>query len=301
MLVVFEQVFILFLFAAAGCLLTRCGVIDGEHGGLLSKLLVYVFLPCNVFKTFATRFTVEYLTEHGVNMLISTAVLIVVAVAAHFAGRLLGREPYEARVYEYSMVVPNAGYMGYALAESLLGTAALLDMMLFNLPVSVYTYTIGFCMLTKRRLTLKKLCNPVIISMLLGTVAGLFSLPIPAVLTEALDMASGCMAPAAMLLTGMVIAGFRFASLLRNWRTYVVTAVRLLVLPLAVGGVLWWLVSPAVAQTAVLIYAMPCGLNSVVFPKSVGENSTRGAELALISCVACCATIPLIFYLFGIG
>ena len=105
MIVVFEQVLVLFLFAAVGFALTRCGVIDGAHGGLLSKLLVYVFLPCNVFKTFATRFTVAYLTEHGVEMLISLAVLIAVAVTAHFAGRLLGRERYEGQVYEYSMVV----------------------------------------------------------------------------------------------------------------------------------------------------------------------------------------------------
>lgn len=301
MTVVFEQVLVLFLFAAAGFVLTRCGVVEGEHGGLLSKLLVFVFLPCNVFKTFATRFTVTYLRDHGVEMLLSLAVLAVVAVAAHFAGRLLGRERYEERVYEYSMVVPNAGYMGYALAESLLGSAALLNMMLFNLPVSVYTYTIGFCMLTKRRLSLRKLCNPVIISMLLGVAAGLSALPLPHVLTAALDSAAGCMAPAAMLLTGIVIAGYKFSALLTNWRIYVVTAIRLFVLPLVVGGVLWWLVSPAVAQTAVLIYAMPCGLNSVVFPKSVGENCTYGAGLALVSSVGACVSIPLVFSMFGIG
>ncbi len=299
--VVFEQVFTLFLFIAVGFVLTRCGTVDGAHGGVLSKLLVYLFLPCNVFKTFATRFTVSYLRNYGLNILLSLAVLIAVAVAAHFVGRLLGRERYEGRVYEYSLVVPNAGYMGYALAESLLGTAALLDMMLFNLPISVYTYTIGFCMLTKRSLSLRKLCNPVIVSMLLGMAVGLLSLPLPRVLSAALDTAAGCMAPTAMLLTGMVIAGFAFSSLLTNWRAYVLSAVRLLVLPLSVGGVLWLLVSPAVAQTAVLIYAMPCGLNSVVFPKSVGENCTHGAQLALLSSVFSCVTIPLVFALFGIG
>ncbi len=301
MIVVFEQVLVLFLFAAVGFVLTRGGVVDGEHGGLLSKLLVYVFLPCNVFKTFATRFTVEYLRVHGTEMLISLAVLVIVAVAAHFIGRLLGRERYEGQVYEYSLVVPNAGYMGYALAESLLGSAALLNMMLFNLPVSVYTYTIGFCMLTKRKLTFRKLCNPVIISMLLGTAAGLLALPLPAVLTEALGTAAGCMAPAAMLLTGIVVAGYKFVTLLTNWRLYAVTAIRLFILPMAVGGALWYLVSPAVAQTAVLIYAMPCGLNSVVFPKSVGENCTYGAGLALISSVCACVSIPPVFLLFGIG
>lgn len=301
MSLVFEQVFVLFLFTAVGWVLTRCGVVKSEHGTLLSKLLVFVFLPCNVFKTFASRFTVSYLRAYGVPMLISCTVLVAVAVTAHFGGRLLSRERYEGQVYEYSMVVPNAGYMGYTLAESLLGAAALLDMMMFNLPVSVYTYTIGFCMLTKRKLTLRKLCNPVIIAMLLGAVAGLLSLPVPPVLVGALETASGCMAPSAMLLTGMVIADFHFVELLKNPRAYLVTAVRLFVLPLAVGGALWYLVSPSVAQTAVLIYAMPCGLNSVVFPKSIEENCTYGAQLALISCTFSCISIPLVFTLFGIG
>ena len=45
MSLVFEQVFVLFLFTAVGWVLTRCGVVKSEHGTLLSKLLVFVFLP----------------------------------------------------------------------------------------------------------------------------------------------------------------------------------------------------------------------------------------------------------------
>ena len=43
----------------------------------------------------------------------------------------------------------------------------------------------------------------------------------------------------------------------------------------------------------VLLYAMPCGLNTIVFPKMVGEDCRPGASMAMISTVACLLTIPL--------
>ena len=53
---IFGQVLILFAFAVVGFSLAKGGLVNPSHAGVLSKLLVYVFLPCNVFKTFATNF-----------------------------------------------------------------------------------------------------------------------------------------------------------------------------------------------------------------------------------------------------
>ena len=44
---------------------------------------------------------------------------------------------------------------------------------------------------------------------------------------------------------------------------------------------------------AVLMYAMPCGLNTIVFPKLVGEDCSTGATLALMSNLLAVITIPL--------
>ena len=43
----------------------------------------------------------------------------------------------------------------------------------------------------------------------------------------------------------------------------------------------------------VLIYCMPCGLNTIVYPKMIGEDCRPGASMAMISTVCCLATIPL--------
>lgn len=301
MIVVFEQVFTLFLFAAAGYALSKSGVVNPGHSKLLSTLLVYVFLPCNIFRTFSENCTALYLRENYRTILASIGLLAVLAVSMEFVSRLFSRDSYERRIYRYSLIIANYGYMGYALAESLLGAAKLMNVMMFAMPLSVYTYTVGFSSLTKRKMTLRKLINPVNLSMILGIAAGLSGLPMPNVLMGAVGKASSCMAPVSMLMAGIVISEFRLRDLLRQPRTYILTALRLVVIPILLGSALSLLGRPEIVESAVVLLAMPCGLNTIVFPKMVGENCEIGAGLAFISNILACATIPLVFALFGIG
>ena len=301
MKVIFSQQLILFLFIAAGYLLSKTGKLKEDQSKILSGILVYVFLPCNIFKTFSTNFTVSYIGENYKLLLISTAVLLTVFVGAHFAAKLFTKNKYERNILEYSMSIPNYGYMGYALAEALLGETGLMNIMTFAIPASIYIYTIGFAMLTKRGLSLKKLCNPPMIATVLGIAAGLCGFKTPEVLASVLVKASGCMAPVSMLLTGIVISGFPLKKILAHRNIYPLAAIRLVVLPLLVGFALSCFCDRATVQVVVLFMALPCGLNTVVFPKLVDENCELGAGIALVSTVLACATLPLVLSLFGIG
>lgn len=102
------------------------------------------------------------------------------------------------------------------------------------------------------------------------------------------------MAPVGMLMTGVVISGFSFKSILSNKRVYVVAVLRLIVLPLIIGLTLSLFADREMVRTAVLFYALPCGLNTVIFPKLVDENCEIGAGLALVSTVLSCITLPIL-------
>lgn len=301
MIVIFEQVFILFLFAAAGYALSKAGVVDPAHSRLLSTLLVYVFLPCNIFRSFSANCTIPYLRENYRTVLASIGVLLILVVGMEFVSRLFSQVDYERKIYRYSLIIANYSYMGYALAESLLGSAKLMNVMMFAMPLSMYTYTVGFASLTKRKMSLRKLINPVNLAMLLGIAAGLSGLPVPSVLSGAVGKAGACMAPASMLMAGIVISEFRLPDLLRQPRSYILTALRLVGIPVLLGSVLLLLRRPEIVESAVVLLAMPCGLNTIVFPKMIGENCEIGAGLALISNILACITVPLVFTLFGIG
>lgn len=295
---VFEQVFILFVFALIGYVLAKSGIADRSCSKLLSVLAVYVFLPCTVFKTFSTNFTIEYISTRYYFLLVSLCVLAAVFTTSVFVSKLLSQNGYERSVYRYSLIVPNFGYMGYALAEALYGSGALLNMIVFALPVTMFTYTVGFCTLTKTSFSPKRLFQPMIIAIFLGCISGLLSVPMPEVINQVLSKGSSCMGPCTMLLAGITISEFSIKSLLVDKRTYFVVLMRLLIIPCTVGFVSSLFCPKEVVMSSLLIYAMPCGLNTIVFPKLVGENCSIGASLACVSTVLSCITIPICLTLF---
>jgi hypothetical protein len=83
------------------------------------------------------------------------------------------KNSYEQRVYKYSVPISNYAYLGYVLVEDLFGSTGLADMMLFCLPFGIYTYSFGYSILTGRGKSLKRIINPIIISIFLGMIVGL--------------------------------------------------------------------------------------------------------------------------------
>jgi len=296
--VVFYQVFILFAFAVIGYVLGKTKKADIRQSKLLSVLSVYVFLPANVFRTFSSNFNRTYLSEKYYYVLLSAVVLLCVVLMASVVSKWFCKEGFERSIYHYSLAIPNFGYMGYALAESLFGSEGLLNVMMFGLPMSLYVYSAAFCMLTKQKFSPKQLLKPTIIAIVLGCLVGLLEIKLPAIATDILGKASGCMGPVSMLLTGLTVAEFKLKNLLFNPKLYIMTGLRLLVIPCAIAGALMLVGAKDAVMPALLIYAMPCGLNTIVFPKLIGEDCHIGAGLACISSVLACVTIPICIELF---
>ena len=107
------------------------------------------------------------------------------------------------------------------------------------------------------------------------------------------------MGPCTMLILGMALSEYKFKKLLKNPMNYAVSLLRLIIIP-AVFVALFKLIGLSnVIMPALIVYSMPCGLNTVVFPKMVGEDCETGAALTLISTTLSMLTIPIMLTLFG--
>ena len=300
MTVVFEQVFILVAFAVMGFVIAKMNIVDATQTKSITALLVYVFSSCNTLKTFATNFTVEFITTNYLLLIASLIVLGVLVVVTFFIAKPLSESKYERYVYQYSLIMANFGYMGYALAEALFGAEGLIAVMVFGIPMTMYIYVISFCILTKRPISGKGLLNVMTITMVIGIVIGLSGIQLPNVVTSILDTSRVCMGPTAMILAGIAISRFKFGEILCNWKVYYITAYRLIIIPLVFGIALRYFFPMYVVQAAVIILSLPCGLNTIVYPELVGEDCKIGAGLALVSSIFCCGTIPIVFNILGI-
>ena len=298
MLTVLKQLFVLYTFLALGFFFGRWKREQTAHTGLLSFLLVNLFLPAKVFGTFSKNFTVDYIRYNYVTILVSVALLLGLALLSLPLSKLLSKTPYERNVYRYSLTISNYAYMGYVLAEELFGEQGLTDLILFCIPFAIYTYTFGYAMLTGKGTSIRRVINPMTVAILCGMAVGLTGLSIPTLLTQVLTSASACVGPLSMLLTGMTLSTFALRELVTDKTAYIFSALRLLILPLCVLGVcslaeLTGLIPDSVLPSAVMMACMPCGLNTIVFPKLVGEDCKIGARLALLTHLFSCLTIPI--------
>ena len=109
------------------------------------------------------------------------------------------------------------------------------------------------------------------------------------------------MAPIGMILAGAVVAEYKLSDMLRRFDVYVITVLRLVILPVVTGLTLRLLHLEIAMVPLMLIVSMPCGLNTIIFPKLIGEDCQTGASLALVTNILSCVTVPLMFALFGLN
>lgn len=292
-----KQLFVMYVFILLGWYFGRIKKEVGEKSNILSYLLVNLFFPCKLFLNFSTNFTVSYLRDNYLTVFISLGILAALVVLGHLIPKALTKEPYERKVYNYSTSVSNYAYFGYVLVEQTLGEAAMNNLMVFCIPFALYCYTFGVAMLMNRGNSFKSLINTVTVSIALGIVWGLLSLPVPEAIRTTMQNASSCVGPVSMVLVGLVLSTFPLKSLIPNKAVWAFCGIRLMVVPFAVWilckllGLVMTL-PESVYPSAVLMACMPCGLNTVVFPRMIGQDCRLGAKLILLSCILSCATIP---------
>lgn len=295
-----NQMAVLAIFMLAGFICQRIKILPDSTATVLSRLETYLIMPAYILNTFIANCTPEVLSDRLPLLMWGAIVAVLSAVIAYPLGRAFCREQPQKNIYRYSVAIANAGFMGNAVMLGVFGEEMLFNYMIFMMPLYVVIYSWGIVMLMpsggEHKNPLKNLINPVCISLVLGMLLGILALPLPSFVTTVLSNTGNCMAPLAMLLTGFTIGTYSVKKLLSDKKVYIVSVLRLLIIPAFFALVLGLLKMDAeYMPLAICAVAMPMGLNTVVIPAAYGEDTSTGASMALISSVLSIGTIPLVF------
>lgn len=297
-----NQMTVLFLIMLIGYILSKFKISSESTSAVLSQILNFAIMPAKVFQTFAENLTIENVVSKSTILLYGLGVFAICLIIALILARIFSKDAFEKNIYIYSFAVANFAYMGYAVIGGVFGDAILLDMMIFVLPLNIFTYSVGIAILNPngKGFTPKSLLNPIFAALILGSIVGLTGIKLPAFFEDTVSSLGGCMGPLAMVLTGFVIAGFDILKLLTNVKVYISSVLRLFVIPVAVLLVLKALNAPeSVLIGALGAVAMPLGLNTVVIPAAYGGDTSLGASMALISNILGIISIPVMFAVFA--
>lgn len=307
------QMMVMFSFIIAGFVLQKKNLLPAVAATVLSKLENYVFVPALVLDTFMTYCRISALLEQY-KLILYCLLLLLLSFCISFplskvlvpARRFSSDDRrYGMNVYKYALTFANFAFMGNAMALGVLGDEGLFKYLLFTLPLNLAVYTWGIIILipkgSRNKNALSNLFNPIFVSLVAGMVFGILGIGnyLPDFALMAVSSAKSCMAPVAMLLTGLVIGRYNVLKLVSNKRVYIATAFRLIIIPSLMLTLLKIIGAGDYVMTlTVFAFATPLGLNTVVFPSAYGENPETGASMAMISHTLAVVTIPLIYLLF---
>ncbi len=295
-----EKILVLMCFFAVGCLLAKRKLVPENAPGVLSRLMTLFFCPALTISSMAQNLSRGVIAQNARLMLVCAAVTLVFILLSGVLAPLIARGEKDLEcILRYNLVFTNYGYIGYPLIQGVLGDSMLSLFMLYAVPLSLFCYTYGRMALEEqKRISWKFLSAPMTMALWIGLFFGLTELPLPAVVSDVLSGAGSCMGPVAMLVTGMTLSKTDLRSCFGTRRNYLLTALRLIVLPLAAVAVLYPLgVRGEALFFAGCALALPFGSNPVIFREAVGLDAQKAMGMTMLSYLFSLVTVPFMFTL----
>lgn len=292
-LVLAKQILEMFLLAGVGYLLFKAGKISGEGSRTLGNILIYVSLPAVIINGFLVERTPEHVSGILLSMAGALALILVSVLISHF---IFKNNPIGAFAAAFS----NPGFFGIPLVIASLGREYVFYAACFIAFLNIGQWTYGVSRLTGQPLrqgfALKKLIRaPFVIAITAGLVLFATQLPLPGILRDGLSAAAGLNTPLAMFTVGIYLAQTDLKKMLKDRSLYAVSAVRLLLIPLAALGILSLFPANLNGMKTVLLIAAACpvGSNVAVYAQLHGKDYPYAVETVVISTALSLATIPL--------
>lgn len=286
-----RQVLIMLLLAGIGCAMFRAGKISAEGSKCLGNILIWLSLPCVIIKSFLTERSQLRLT----GLLISAAAAAVLLLLSLLVSRIIFRKD---PVASFAAAFSNPGFFGVPLILVTLSDGDVFYIAAFIAFLNLLQWTYGVTLLTGRRSARDPkalLKTPFLAAIGIGMFFFLSGIPMPGILLESVGFMANLNTPLAMFVTGVYLAQTNIPGMFRNTRLYLISAVRLILIPAL--SILALSLIPNVwleLKTAVLIAAScPVGSNVAVYAQLHDKNYPYAVETVVISTLLSILTIPL--------
>lgn len=291
------MVIVLFIIMLIGVLLGKMKVINSESRSTISFLIINVSMPMLIVSSSNLEFNEQTKNE--------SMWLIIMSVAAFFFSILLAQLIFKKAVPRCATVFSNAGYMGLPVLNSILGPKGLFLGAIFQMVFHLFTWTYGISLFTKSNKfkdSLKKMINPSLIAVAIAIVLMFTGWKIPDTIQTVLKMMGELTTPLSMLLIGATLAQVSLKEVIKLKQIYVVTALRLLIIP---AFVLLFLLFPSIPKISVyvvfVINAMPSAAITGILAMKFNNDEKLASSIVAFSTLISIITLFLITNVFDVA
>ena len=268
-------------------------MVGKEADRVITDLVLYVILLCNIFNSFLTGNDVgtgDYLAV----LLISIGVQMLALLYGKIA---FPKENADRRCnLSYAMICSNAGFLGNAVAEGVFGSAGLMLTSIYLIPMRIMMWSEGLAVYSgvsdMRGTARKVVTHPCVIACVLGLLAMILKIPVPELLQTPIQSIGRCNTPLTMMMIGMILSEIDLKHLVDK-TILRFTLHRLVLMPVIVYlACLLLPVSKTVTGVSVLLAAMPAGATTTMLSTKYNRDPEFATKLVVFTTLC---SIPAIF------
>lgn len=297
---VLVEIFALFVIMGVGFLLGKRALLDKASIHGLSNLVIKVALPSLILVSLQKPFTPELLGDALITLVAATVYYAGAIALGYLFVRLLRTPKKQVGALVFSLAFSNAGFVGFPVIVSILGQGSLFLAAIHNVLFNLLAFSVGIVIVSgsggeKVRFPIAKLLNINVLAAIAGFILFLLSITLPPIIQVPLTLLGNTTTPLAMLVVGAILANVPARAVVGDWRLYVISAVRLLVLPAVAGFACYFAgVSRELLGITVIVAGMPAASNTTLLAELYGGDSETASSIVFLSTVFSIATIPII-------
>lgn len=300
---VINQIVIFAILMAIGFIAAKAKALNKDTLNALSKLIVIVLLPALIFSIIAdSGVTVSDFLANG-NFALGVALCYTLLITSgYIMSKLLKLEGKAANIYWSLATFGNMGFMGIPLLLGIFSDPVT------RVSISVYTvidmallWTLGVYLCSRHRTdtnvpgALKNMINPTTVALVIGFVIMALQVPVPDVLMSTVAGVGNTSKYLTLIYLGGVLAFISIGNIARKPNIFVLTAVKMLALPLVAYVLLGFFLADVPRMILTVIVGLPAMTTVAMIAANYESDVEYATEIIFVTTLASLITIPLVF------
>ena len=290
------QVIELFILIGVGFLCGKIKMLNDKTAKSITDIVLYIVCPCVIIQNFIRPFDHAMLgglmTTAAASFLIQIVSIVIAMLIFH------DKEPKKNRVYRFSLIFSNCGYMSLPMQQAILGLDGVFlgDVYIVVFYIIMWTFGVWLSSGDKKSMSFKKIAlNPCIIGMVIGFIIFLTSCPVHEIIAKPIGFLANLNTPLPMMIVGYYLSKSKISDAFKDGKGFICVLFRLIAVPLlAFGGMMLCGIRDTVLITCVIAAAAPVAAAATMFAAKFDNDTELSVNLVTLSTLLSVVTMPLI-------
>ncbi|MCD8333817.1 MAG: AEC family transporter [Clostridiales bacterium] len=297
LITVFFQMLSLVIMMGAGFIAAKQGMLDGHTCTKLSSMIVSIFNPLLALSSAIGSVGQIPLDRMGVIALVAVGMFAVFILLGMVLSPFFDKDPFQWKMFQLMFVFSNLGFIGIPVVSCVLGAEYVVYVTEFTLVYNLIFYTYGVALMEGQfsLASLKAMVNPGNLITVCAMLVMIFSITVPDFIATAVTYLGNVASPLALVTIGYTVAQSSLKQIFGNAKLYLFSALKLLVIPLALLPVLRLLPVPDdLIPVCMVMFGMPVGNMPLILGTQKGLDCTTCSAGIIMTTILCIFTVPIL-------